>query len=360
MIIYVIGTRAQLIKMAPVIRLTEQRQYDFVVIFTGQHVATMDLLLKDFGISSKPINAVSSREVTGIIQSVFWFLSAFIGTLRLLVRHRDKTSASGNIVVVHGDTLSTLLGALAGKLLMMRVAHVESGLRSFNLFHPFPEEITRLLTFRLMDIAFCPGSWALGNLSKYRCSKIDTINNTLLDGVQLVIDHDMNAGADSKYVVCSVHRFENIFDRGKLTLIVELISRISTNYRVLFVLHPATRKRLHAYCLYDDLNHLPNVEFRDRMTYGRFINLIAHAEFVVTDGGSNQEELSYMGVPTLLLRKATEREEGLGSTVCLSGYQADLIDAFLENPARYRKESQLKDVQSSSPSEIIINALVDI
>jgi len=115
------------------------------------------------------------------------------------------------IVVVHGDTFSTLAGGLVGKLLGMRVAHVEAGLRSYNIFHPFPEELTRLAVFRLSDIAFCPGEWAMRNMEGYRCERINTGMNTIVDAVRMATANSAATPSKDSYGVISIHRFENIF-----------------------------------------------------------------------------------------------------------------------------------------------------
>lgn len=359
MIFFIIGTRAQLIKMAPVMRAMDKRHAGYSLIFTGQHIATMDILLEDFGVTVKPEFAVNSREVTGVLQSVFWLARSLAGTIALLRKYKDNRTGNNNIVLVHGDTLSTLLGAVAAKLTGMQVAHVESGLRSFNLFHPFPEEITRLLTFRIMNIAFCPGKWAMDNIAEYKCEKINTINNTLLDAVRLLLGSKGRPDDNRKYAVVSVHRFENIFDRDKLVFIADSVIRMSEKYDILFVLHPATRNKLKSYGLYNKLKSHDNIHFKDRMNYSDFINLMARAEFVVTDGGSNQEELYYMGMPTLLLRKATERDEGVGSTVCLSKYNPSLIEEFINNPNKYRRDDIISTLDDISPSDIIVDTILD-
>ena len=155
MITCIIGTRAQLVKMAPVIIEIEKRLLPFQIIMTGQHKNTMQTLLDDFGIQTLPQNLEPPREVSSIPRMIFWFPRLFIKMLwkRKLFQGDGKT---GSWILVHGDTLSTLLGAGVGKFTQCKVAHIESGLRSRHFFNPFPEEITRLLVFYLGDIGFCP------------------------------------------------------------------------------------------------------------------------------------------------------------------------------------------------------------
>jgi UDP-N-acetylglucosamine 2-epimerase (non-hydrolysing) len=233
---------------------------------------------------------------------------------------------------VHGDTFSTLLGALAARLSGLKVAHIESGLRSFNLFHPFPEEATRLAIFRLTDIAFCPNAWAISNLSKYQMEKVDCGGNTLLDAVNYAMARPLHEDARCKhdeYGVVSLHRFENIFNRAQLTTILSLVEEAAKRHPLVFVLHPATRKKLIEFQLLERLSSNPRLLIRNRMTYVPFLQLLSRAQFAITDGGSNQEELSYLGIPTLLMRKATERIEGLDQNVTISSYDLQILRAFL-------------------------------
>ena len=229
MISIVLGTRAQLVKMAPVIKEFESRNIQTNLIFTGQHRESIDDLLSDFKIDSS-FNSVANRgEATGIFGLIAWFISCFWQ----LIRHRKNFfgSAKKQIVVVHGDTLSALIGAVVGRINGFKVAHVESGLRSFNIFHPFPEEITRLIVFRFTDIAFCPGPWACKNLEKYNLEVVDTGSNTIVDALYLALHAEQKkiapAVQSTRFAIASIHRFENIFFRKRFVLILDLIDRKS-------------------------------------------------------------------------------------------------------------------------------------
>ena len=354
MITCIIGTRAQLIKMAPVMREMEARKLAYQLIFTGQHKVTMTGLLDEFGIRTPPEIVYSGREVTGIVQMGGWFCLV----LWRLFRIRRKLRVGprdANIALVHGDTFSTLLGALLGKVCGIRVGHVESGLRSFNWFHPFPEELTRLAVFRMTDIAFCPNAWARDNLRAYRMEKIDCGQNTLLDCVRFALARGDAPASLGDYGVVSLHRFENIFNRQRLTQILDLLDRLSRGHRLVFVLHPATEKKLAAFGLLNRLQQDANIDLRPRMGYLAFLRLIRGARFVVTDGGSNQEELSYLGIPTLLMRKATERNEGLDSNVTIANYDAAVVDRFAADLSAARAAPAM--LPDAEPSRIIVDRL---
>lgn len=351
----IIGTRAQLIKMAPLIRELERSRCHLNLVFTGQHQETMEELLRDFAIGTPGRYLYQGKEVTGLAQMAVWFTACFVRAIRDPERYFSLGKES-TVFVVHGDTFSTLLGALLGKVLGARVAHVESGLRSFHIFHPFPEELTRLLIFRLSDIAYCPGRWAYNNMEKYRALRIDTGANTIRDALDIAIATESpSENIVGDHAVFSIHRFENIFFRRRLTRIIELLERIAARHPVVFVLHPATRVQLARFNLMSRLDSNPRATLVPRMGYMDFMGLVSRAAFVVTDGGSNQEELSYLGVPTLLMRRATERTEGIGESVTLCNYDENIVDAFLQKVADLKRTA--RPPSSASPSRIIVSHL---
>ena len=342
--------------MAPILRELEARDCQYHLVLTGQHNETMDELLAQFQVRSKPQHLRNGPDITGIGQMALWF----VRTLRALISRRAEFVSTGqNVFVVHGDTFSTLLGAVAGRLFRVRVAHVESGLRSFNWFHPFPEELTRLAVFRLSDIAYCPNTWAEKNLRNYQLEKVNCGQNTLLDAVRFALAqprHVQSLCEHAHYGVVSIHRFENIFSRKQFCKILDLLEIMAVNRPLIFVLHPATKKKLDQFGLMDRIAGNQRFILRSRMGYIPFLQLLTKSSFVVTDGGSNQEELSYLGIPTLLMRRATERTEGLDSNVVISNFQEKKVREFLDN---LRSASPIDlSVESAMPSAIIVDHLI--
>ncbi len=355
MIHVVIGTKAQLIKMAPILKTFQQEHIDYNHISTGQHQATMDDILANFGLKKPDYVLYKGKDITSVVKMFVWLMSNLFKT----ILHRQKIFKSDKhgIVLVHGDTFSTLLGAMMGKLAGLKVAHVESGLRSFNLFHPFPEEITRILTFRLSDYMFCPGEWAEKNLAKYKGIKINTQINTLYDSLRFALPAIENISDVSipkhKYGIVTLHRFENLYNYDALNQVISIVEKISQKKFLLFILHKPTKKKLIKFDFYHRLKNNPNIEFRERYDYFKFIKLILTAEFVVSDGGSNQEECYYLGKPILLLRKASERNEGLGENCVLSQYDMSIINDFIDNVSQYSFDFKKLPV---SPSKMIVEA----
>jgi UDP-N-acetylglucosamine 2-epimerase (non-hydrolysing) len=364
MIHVVLGTKAQLVKMAPLMLMMQERNIPYNFIFTGQHQETMSDLRENFDLKAPDVVLHTGKDVTSIFAMLKWILKI----IWLTVRQRKtifKSEASNEqiafpkkqIVLVHGDTFSTLLGALMGKVAGAKVAHIESGLRSFNWFHPFPEELTRLAVFRLAHFYYCPGNWAVENLKKFKGIKINTQFNTLMDSLRHAFQSKGVKPIDLPnydYCVVTTHRFENIFNRPAFERNLRLIEQIALKKKVVFIMHPVTEKKLREFDLLSRVTTNANIECRPRYDYFQFMKLVHHAEFMVTDGGSNQEECYYMGKPCLLLRNATERQEGLAKTVLLSQYEPEKVDDFLRNVSRFKGENL---IDSHSPSSIIVNHL---
>ncbi|MDX1734973.1 MAG: UDP-N-acetylglucosamine 2-epimerase [Halioglobus sp.] len=351
-----IGTKAQLIKMAPVMVELQNRDIPYNFVFSGQHQATVANIRADFGIKDPDVTLYRGRDITGLVQMFFWILRIVFYT----IRHRQEVwqGDRDGIVLNHGDTFSTLLGSLLARLCGLRSAHVESGLRSFKWFHPFPEELTRLLTFRLSNIYFAPGQWALSNLERYRGIKVDTRHNTLLDALRLseraVAEADVEIPA-GEFGLVSIHRFENIFSRNRFEQIVQVLAQVSTRVPLLFILHKPTEKKLAEFGLLQQLEDNPGIELRPRYSYFQFMSLTKNALFVITDGGSNQEECHYMGKPCIIMRSATERHEGLGQNAVISNYQVEEVMRVVDNPGDFVVPPHSF---TESPSTIIVDELV--
>lgn len=361
MIHIIIGTRAQLIKMAPIMVELQNQKIDYNFIFLAQHKETIDSMIDMFNIK-KPdiIIGKLDTDITSSTKMAFWSLKVLFQSLKdkKKIFRGDKKG----IVLVHGDAPPAFLGALMSKFSGLKVGHVESGLRSFNLFNPFPEEIIRILTFKLTDYYFCPGDWALDNLKKHNGIKVNTEQNTLLDSLILAKKNQKKIKVDipkEKYAVVTTHRFETITNKKKFEDMIGMIIEISKKIKLLFILHPPTRKKLEEYNLTQKLQQEKNIELRPRYDYFEFIKLIDNSEFVMTDGGSNQEECFYLGKPCLILRNETERKEGLGKdeNAVISKFDSKIINDFVDNYKRCKISPNKKEKKSISPSKMIIDEI---
>lgn len=355
--IFVIGTRAQLVKIAPLLSLAVESGLQHLVWFTGQHRETIDDLKVDFGIESQFVYPDRQKEHSSVLGLVAWMPGTFV-RCRSYIREVRADSGTAPLVVVHGDTLSTLLGAMAAKTAGAPVVHLESGLSSEQLLEPFPEEILRRLTFRLCDYALCPNDEAYKRMHDRRgVEAIHTGENTLLDCVRFALHAANGTSGPGTHFVASIHRFRNIYRKDTLKSIVEDLVSLSSEGTLYFVLHPSTVQRLRAYGLYERLTTAPGVRMTERMPYTKFLALIGTARGVVSDGGSNQEELSYLGVPTVLFRERSERPDGIGANVLFrNDLQSGLVE-FVRSGALdlLRKPSRLAD--SVQPSQLSVDAL---
>lgn len=344
--IFIIGTRAQLIKVAPVMRIFETHQVPITFILTGQHNDTMQDLIEEFQISTKPIELIKNTEHASIFSLLLWMPRV----LSLLFSTLNKYQSG--YVFVHGDTLTTLLSTIAGKFSKKRIVHLESGLTSKSLFNPFPEEIIRRIVFKYTDIAFCPTLSDIENLKKYlKTEKIYTHGNTILDSIQHLHIGE-NIEQCSKMVLVSLHRFQNIYNQKRLEDIITMLLSLSQKFQISFVLHPATKKKLIKFGLLKQLEDAPNIQLLARMTYKTFLNLALSSEVVITDGGSNQEELAFFGHPTIILRETTERQDGLFSNALLIEEPNIAQEYLFQNKHLELKKS--KKILNISPSSVIL------
>lgn len=348
-----LGTKAQLIKMAPVMKVLAERGIPYNFIHSGQHQETISDIISDFQVRTPDFYIASGPDVKSKSQVPKWLYLCAAKTSRRSACWAGRRNGDKDIVLVHGDTLSTLAGALAAKRMGFQCAHIESGLRSFNLLHPFPEELIRLATFRLANILFCPDASAVANVSSLDKVTVNTHGNTMLDATRLAVQAEKRLDIPA-FGIVSLHRYENIFNAERFSWIVDRIVRISKRHRILFIMHPPTEQRLRDTGLYRKLDAEPGIELKKRLGYFEFSGLLANAQFLVTDGGSNQEESSYLGLPCLVMRKATERCEGIGKNVVISNYDSKKITHFFDNLSSYRKECVLNN---DSPSEIIVKHL---
>lgn len=342
--------------MAPIMRELQQQEIEYNFIFSGQHQDTIADLRKNFGIKDPDVILHKGKDITGILQMLGWMIKIFLVVLlnKNAVWKKDRKG----VVLNHGDTFSTLAGTLLARIHGHKSAHIESGLRSFNYFHPFPEELTRISVFLFSNYYFCPNEWAHSNIQKYSGTKIITGGNTLYDALQVIKktppDIDLKIPTE-KFAIASFHRFENIFNAKSLERLVNITEKAAKSISIILIAHKPTIKKLEEFNLLNIIKQNPNIEIRPRYDYANFIRLVLKSEVVLTDGGSNQEECFYLGKPCLILRNATERNEGLHENAVLSKYDANIIHEFIGN---YEKFKRPEVVISPSPTEIIVDYLI--
>jgi UDP-N-acetylglucosamine 2-epimerase (non-hydrolysing) len=358
-----IGTTAELIKLAPVIQELNKRKINFSIIASGQN----DIHFEEFASELGNLNIIYAVTPKGkdpslvlfALWSVRTFFSLMLG-MRFGFRGLNK---SNSYFIVHGDTVSSLMGSLVATLYGLKLVHIESGLRSFNFLEPFPEEICRYIISRLADVHFCPNTKALKNLKLVKGEKVDSEQNTLIETFWSVMKKNSSHSLlrqlrkqKTKYFVLVTHRQEHVlFGKKKTTETLKFIlSTVPKKFQCIFLVHDLSSdfiSVLGSVVPQEIANRMLRVE---RLPYGDFMQLLQRSEFMITDGGSNQEEMYYMGKPCLLLRNCTERIEGLGENVLLSKNNKIAINKFIKNYKTYRRLPVRIDTR---PSKIIADYL---
>ena len=349
-----IGTKAQYVKTAPLLRLMDERGVDYRLIDSGQHARISSVLRSELGVRAPDHVLGGDADIVSVPQALRW--SALLAA-RLWSAHRLRDvvfGGDGGICVVHGDTPSTMLSALMAKRAGLRVVHLEAGLRSHSLLHPFPEELIRLAVMRVADLLFAPDDTALANLREMkvggRVVRVDA--NTSVDALRWSLTAD--ALPASGPAVVTMHRVETLHHRARVAMLVDAVAEAAARWKIRWIVHGPTAAVL-ARSGADVQLAQAGVELGPLVPHAELMRLVAEAPFVITDGGSIQEECALLGVPTLLWRMRTERPDGLGANVLLSKYDPILLERFLDDPEPLRRPGVPLD---RSPSEQILEVLL--
>lgn len=361
-ILLVFGTRPEAIKMAPLVKEFEKHPHEFetIVCVTGQHREMLDQVLEIFDITPDyDLNIMKQGQ------------DLYDVTSRVITGMRDVLDrANPDVVLVHGDTTTSMAAAIASFYKRIPVGHVEAGLRTHNIYSPWPEEINRQITGRIATYNFAPTPLSRENLMAegVRDENIIVTGNTVIDALYMVTDKIAGSGSlqeqmqnvlkeagydmtrldeGRRMVLITGHRRENFGEGFKA--ICNAIKTLSEKYPdVDFIypmhLNPNVRKPIHE-VFGDDLKAYPNLFFIEPLEYLSFVYLMNKSTLVLTDSGGIQEEAPGLGKPVLVMRDTTERPEALDAgTVKLVGADRHKIvtevSDLLDNPAHYEKMSK--------------------
>ena len=356
----VFGTRPEAIKMCPLVKEFQKdtKNFETIVCVTGQHREMLDQVLTIFDV--KPDYDLNIMKQGQDLTDV---------TARVLTGLRDVLKeCRPDVVLVHGDTTTSTAGALAAFYAQIPVGHVEAGLRTHNIYSPWPEEMNRQITGRIATYNFSPTPLSEKNLLEEKVhGKIVVTGNTVIDALHMVVEKLKNdialakeqeeilakAGYDvmrlkdgKKLVLITGHRREN-FGEGFIRMVTAMKDLSEKYPDVDFVypmhLNPNVRKPIHE-VFGEDLTR-PNFFFIEPLQYLEFVYLMEKSTIVLTDSGGIQEEAPGLGKPVLVMRDTTERPEALESgTVHLVGTDYDKIfnevSTLLEDEAAYEKMSK--------------------
>lgn len=360
-VMLVFGTRPEAIKMCPLVKEFQKHNdgFETIVCVTGQHREMLDQVLNIFEV--KPDYDLNIMKQGQDLYDV---------TARVLTGMRDVfKECKPDVVLVHGDTTTSTAAALAAFYQQIPVGHVEAGLRTHNIYSPWPEEMNRQITGRIATYNFSPTPLSESNLKAEKAQgNIYVTGNTVIDALHMVVNklkndetlakeqkeilkqagYDINRLADGKkLVLITGHRREN-FGEGFIHMVTAIKDLKSKYPDVDFVypmhLNPNVRKPIHE-VFGEDLSNLGNMFFIEPLQYLEFVYLMEKATIVLTDSGGIQEEAPGLGKPVLVMRDTTERPEALASgTVHLVGtdYQKiiDEVSTLLEDEQAYEKMSK--------------------
>ena len=359
-IMLVFGTRPEAIKMCPLVKELQKHPEDFetIVCVTGQHREMLDQVLKIFEVTPDfDLNIMKQgQDLTDV-------------TSRVLTGMRDVfKECRPDVVLVHGDTTTSMAAAMAAFYQQIPVGHIEAGLRTHNMLSPWPEEMNRQVTGRIADFNFSPTPLSEQNLKEEKAhGQIFVTGNTVIDALHMVVDklksdkaladeqnqvlkaagYDVTRLSDGKkLVLITGHRRENFGD-GFISMVTAMKDLSEKYPEVDFVypmhLNPNVRKPIHE-VFGEDLTAYKNFFFIEPLQYLEFVYLMEKSTVVLTDSGGIQEEAPGLGKPVLVMRDTTERPEALSAgTVKLVGTDHDLIvnevSQLLEDKAYYDKMS---------------------
>ncbi|MEC0230829.1 non-hydrolyzing UDP-N-acetylglucosamine 2-epimerase [Paenibacillus alba] len=360
-VITIFGTRPEAIKMAPLILELEKHpeHIESLVCVTAQHRQMLDQVLEIFKITPNfDLNVMKDRQTLNEI------------TMRVLQGLEPVfQEAKPDLILVHGDTLTTFLASYAAFMQQIQVGHVEAGLRTWNKMSPYPEEMNRQLTGVLADLHFAPTQQSADNLRKENKSEsqIYVTGNTVTDVFKYTVKENFNHpvlewAAGRKLILMTAHRREAQGEPHRQ--IFRAVKRIADEFddiAIVYPVHPSPAVKEPAH---EILGNHPRIKLVEPFDASEFHNFYPHTHMILTDSGGLQEEAPSFGVPVLVLRDTTERPEGIqAGTLELVGTDEEKVyeraRALLTDPELYSKMSQAANPYGDGKaSERIVQAIL--
>jgi len=325
-VLSVFGTRPEAIKMVPLVKeLNSRENIDSIVCITAQHRQMLDQVLNMFNITPE-----YDLDIMKDSQSLADITTGALQGLYTVIQESNP-----DIVLVHGDTTTTLAGSLAAFYNKVKLGHVEAGLRTFNNYSPYPEEVNRRLTGVVADLHFAPTATNKRNLLAEGTdeSKIYVTGNTVIDALTNTVSAEYefanktlaSLNTDKKLILLTAHRRENWGE--PLENICHAVKNIALDYASdVHFIYPVHLNPIVRNTVYELLDGIPNISLIDPLGVADLHNIMARSYFVMTDSGGLQEEAPSLGKPVLVLRQETERPEAVeAGTVQIIGTEEDEI-----------------------------------
>jgi UDP-N-acetylglucosamine 2-epimerase (non-hydrolysing) len=345
----VFGTRPEAIKMAPLVKVLEKDPaFESLVCVSAQHREMLDQVLEIFDIVPEyDLNIMKQRQtLTGIAKNILEKMEEVL------------TTAKPDLVLVHGDTSTTFVTSLAAFYQQIPVGHVEAGLRTYNRYEPFPEEMNRKLTGALANIHFAPTPLAKQNLLKENTDEKDIFitGNTVIDALQTTIEEAYHFAEEAlngidyenkRVITVTAHRRENLGQ--PLEEICLALYELATTYKDVEIVYPVHKNPVVRETVDKILKDLANVHLIEPLDLKDMHNLMKRSYLVLTDSGGLQEEVPSLGKPVLVLRNVTERPEGIDAgTLKLAGTDKQTIVSLAKDLLDH-KESYDKMAGAKNP-----------
>lgn len=361
-IIVVLGTRPEAIKLSPVIlKLKESSFFDVRICITGQHKEMLHPILSAFEINvDYDLNVMRDRQN---------LLSTTVLTLSLF--EKVFKSYDPDMVIVQGDTIATYVGALTAFLTSKKLIHIEAGLRTGNLKSPFPEEFFRRSVTLNADFHFSPSKESFQNLINegVESYKISIVGNTGIDTLKSAVTPSYKSdllewASDSKLILMSTHRRENLY--LPMENIFKAISSLLITRNDIKVIFPIHKNPIVRELADKHLKKNKNLKVIEPLDFFDFQNLLASSYLVMTDSGGIQEEVCFLGIPTLVLRDTTERPEGvqLGNLLLTGTNIQKIVEStvkILDDKNIHRLMSQKSDIYGDgNSSQLILDKIIEL
>lgn len=342
----VFGTRPEAIKMAPVVLSLKNRSDEFeeVTVVTGQHREMLDQVLSIFHIEpSYDLNIMKSRQTLADITS-----NVILKLGQIIAKEKP------DIVLVHGDTTTTFAASISAFYQQTKLGHVEAGLRTWNKYSPYPEEMNRQLTDVLSDLYFAPTNQSQANLLKenHPESQIFVTGNTAIDALDQTVRDDYHhevldmIDPNKKMILVTMHRRENQGD--PMRRVFKVMREVVESHPDIEIIYPVHLNPVVQEAADAILGHHKRIHLIDPLDVVDFHNLAARSYFIMTDSGGVQEEAPSLGKPVLVLRDTTERPEGVeAGTLKLVGTDPTMVKTamlqLLDDPTEYRRMAEAKN-----------------
>ena len=350
-ILMFVGTRPECIKMLPIFLELRKQNFKVEICDTGQHTEMNSQVFKFFDVVPKySLQSMKKGQSLSELSSKMLMKSSSV------IQEYDP-----DIVLVHGDTMTSFIGAFTAFLNKVKVGHVEAGLRTNNKWSPFPEEMNRVLISDIADMHFTPTKEAQKNLlaEGIKSEDIFVVGNTAMDSLEYARSFsNKNYGKEQKKIIITIHRRENHGEN--LDLIINEIKTISQNFKNITIVipvhpNPNIKSKFHY-----ELGHYKNIILTEPMGYREFVEEILNADIIITDSGGIQEEVTFLGIPTLVVREYTERPEAITFGPCklfpiIKEEISNEVETLLTDNEYYKSRSRKSDIfgDGSSAKSII-------